>query len=172
MHDNVTQSVSKYEAFPCHIFTDEKKNTQGIAVHFMPLVVWYIFRHAIFGHGLKWPKVASGINLPTPIWTLTLTDMSTWYPYHCIPVRPCWAMNKRRKTDLLERMCNCACARADILYLWPAQKAYLCNAHSSWTTPPAYQSSAQCAQSFPRYGIGVRTCALADIPLPWLVQNA
>ena len=54
----------KHEAFACKIFTDEK-TSQGIFGHFMPLVAYNIFCHAIFGNGIKWPKVASGIYLPT-----------------------------------------------------------------------------------------------------------
>ena len=34
-----------------------------------------------------------------------------------------------------------------------------------------HQISAQCTQQFPRHGKGVRTCARADAPHPWLVES-
>ena len=54
----------RHATYAYHMLTDEK-SSQHIFGHFMPLVVYNIFCHASFGHGIKWPKVTSGIYLPT-----------------------------------------------------------------------------------------------------------
>ena len=56
------------------------KKQQVYFGHFMPLVAYNIFCRAIFGHGIKWSKVAIGIYLPS------LLSIVCWV-FIC---QPCW----------------------------------------------------------------------------------
>ena len=62
--------LQRHKAFPCHMFSNQKYS-QCIFGHFMPLVAQNIICHAIFGPGIKWPKMASGIYLRTLIFNMT-----------------------------------------------------------------------------------------------------